>query len=292
MILSSGMDETSINRFSVLVTILSSAIAVIPFYLVGMAQLDGYREALGLSYLSTPSAGEYISVGAATLLIGGFVVSYLVVFLVIALLYAFGLKRWHIPRNLEVVCIFGIAFIDSVFILIRLLRDERIGHEVMRTSSCPINGESAYISAFLLLLSTMFVVALIAIVIHDKRYRLVFLAWGAVACLACLWNFGWSNGAGAAYGEFSIAEITEATAKTQTVLLLDADDKNLVVVFKKDERPYQALSLGSPASQDNKSEIRHPVPVYLLRSDLRSMQLIGFQSLDGFFCNTPIKTKH
>jgi len=286
------MDETLVNRFSVLVTILSSAVAVIPFYLVGMAQLNGYRAALGLNYLSTPNAGEYISAGAETLLIGGFVVSYIVVFLVIGLLYAFGLKRWHIPRNLEVVCIFGIAFLDSVFIFIRLLHDERVGHEVMRSASCPINGESAYGSAFWLLLSTIFVVALTAIAIHDKRYRLVFVSWGSVACLACLWNFGWAKGAGAAYDEFSIAEITDATAKTQTVLLLDADDKNLVVVFKKDERPYQAPSPSSPARQDNTSEIAHPIPVYLLRSELRSTRLIGSQKLDQFFCNTPIKIEH
>ena len=285
-----GVNEPGVNRFSVLLPLLSSAVLLVPFYLVGMGQFEGMREALGAEYLNAPSVGEYIAAGAQTMLLTWFVAGYLGVFVVLSILYALGLKRWHIPRNWEVSGIFVITVATTLLMLDRLLHDERAGREVMRTSSCPIDGHGAFGSAFWLLLFTMLVVVTIAAVILDKRYRLVFLVWGTLACLACFWNLGWSNGASVVYDEFHIAEITGATTRTQTVLLLAADEKNIVVVFKNDERPYQTLDSAPSASHNSNGSRKHPVPVYLLRSDLKSMRLIGTQKLNQFFCDQPVNT--
>lgn len=264
------------GQTSILTVILSSSVvlAVVTglFYFLGGAYYIGYSQALGLNYLAGLQPAEYVFLGAQQLL-------FLVFFFASFLLMAWLLSRYLPVRPKPV---FGkwepVIFFLGVLILTVLLgaftaSKAGVSRDLITSSACPLTGNGSSITALLVFLTAILVMPFLSY-FFSKVLRGAFLVWGVVACVLCLYNFGWAAGAEHLYGKFQTAKIMSLTAQLPAetdVLLLGRDDKNLVVLVS------------------GENSAGHPEQKYFLRSEVKMFRLVGESSIDAFFCKKAVK---
>ncbi len=136
---------------------------------------------------------------------------------------------------------------------------------------------TANCSLFLLCLTclTLLMSSVGTIFFQPTLLRTASLVWGLVVCTVCLYGYGRALGATQLYSRFPV--ITVCTASLQIApqtkwLLLGADNNNLVL-------------LGRQAETE-----RHAEPHYVIRSEIKTFDIVGSASIDEFLCNQASKS--
>ncbi len=253
------------GKVSALTVLLSSSVVLGTitgvFYLVGGAWVDGYSHALGLTYLARLQRAEYIFFGSQILLaLSYFSIS---VMPVVGLGIVVFLKRKPIPRAWESVTFVLLMLISSLLLSAFAVPALNPVRPLITSAVCPVTGRSGAWT-FGPLCFALAVGGFGFFFFEPKRFRLMFLGWGIVASVFWLFVFGWAFGAGQLYGTFQIVEVDSTSLQ---LLVLGADDKNLVVLTPGINRAG------------------HPEPRYLLRSDIKVFRVVGTASINDFVCN-------
>ncbi len=266
--------------------ILSSSITLAAItgvlYLVGGAEFDGYSYALGLGYLAGLQPAEYVFDGAELILVYSLVFG--------TLIPLFGNTVLSVTRkpiaNTKIICwfrrqerwsFFVLAFGVGVARIIFVIRTVDTAPTLLTINSCPIRGGGANGGAWLVtcIVIVIAIVRSIFRVFYSRLLRFAFLVWGIVIIFFCLFIFGRAAGAGKLYSpNFKVAKINSPTLQLppdSQVLILGSDDKNLVLLLPAE---YHEL---------------HPQPRYVLRSDIKSFQLVRSSSINDFFCKPQVR---
>ncbi len=141
---------------------------------------------------------------------------------------------------------------------------QKIAPSIATGVSCPIKESGVLpvsLAAFFFCASS---VGGFALLVKSKRLRFAFVLWGGVISLLCLYNLGWADGAEILYGQFQIVALTNSAAQLSAdtrMLVLGADDKNLVVLVRGYHQPQ-----------------------YLSRSDTKTFRIVGLAKIDDFVC--------
>ncbi len=266
-------------RLSVWAGILSSSIAVAMitgvFFLVGGAERAGYSEALGLSYLAGLQSAEYIFSGAELLLVWLFIFG---VAIAVAVAEAFSMrpaaKRKYFPREWERYIFSVLTIIPTFLLAAYAVWMDRASRDLASSGACPVTGHGSVGKASVVCVGLILFVSVTFGFFFSRLLRFTFLTWAAIACIFCLYYLGWAFGAARLYDEFKIARLTSASAQLPVdtkALIIGADDKNLVVLV--------------PSSNEHTQRAE---PIYLLRSDVKALRIVGSSSINDFLCK-PIK---
>jgi hypothetical protein len=262
------------GQVSIWTVMLSSSVALAMitglFYFVGGAMHLGYSQALGLDYLAERQPAEYIFEGGQVLLASSSFILVLAIALAVFIAPMRLGKQQPFLRNWELLILFALTGIPSVLVWVFLTRGT--SRDVITNSSCPIVGHGSTLLALSALVAIIPWIGIFSHFFFTRLLRLTFLVWGIVTALLCLFEFGLVNGEELLYGPFQVAEIasTSLSAGIDTrVLVLGADDKNLVILVPGENRTG------------------HPEPRYLLRSAMTTVRIVGSSSINDFFCKRP-----
>lgn len=271
--LSTTTSQSSRRQISVLTAVLSSSVVLATvtalFYFVGGCMVRGYWQALGLNYVAGRQPAEYMFAGFESLLLL-FPLS-LIAAPAIGILVTLSMGRKSLTRGREFavfLLLLGILALLCSWTLFKIRTG--LTNAVITNVSCPVTGHGFMGAAGWVLLFAAAVIGIGVFLLVERILRLVFLVWGFPIWVFCLYNYGLAGGAAQLYGNFQLAEITSASLQlpfsNSTVLILGADDKNLVVLIRGEDRGG------------------HPTPRYVLRSDVKTFRLLGSSSLNDFFC--------
>jgi hypothetical protein len=261
------------GHVSIWTVVLSSSVLLATitgvFYFVGGASYEGYSQALGLYYLAGWQPTEYIFAGAELLMTTSAAPWLWLAMLLVSLIPASMAKRRYFSHTWESLIFALLGGIPTLLVLLFVIYTMKTSRDLITHGACPITGTNSILGAWLVCVATIAFTAMISQFFFTRLLRLMFLSWGMIIALLCLYNFGWAAGAARLYESFQVAEIDSpflsAGADTK-VLVLRADDKNLAVIVRGENRTG------------------HPEPRYLLRSEIKTFRIVGTSSINDFFC--------
>lgn len=272
MPVSSTSSQPVTSQISILTILLSSSVllAIITglFYLVGYSWVQGYRYALGLNYLSNLQPSEYIAAGAEALLVPSFLWMSAIAATGVATVVSANVKR--ISRAWETWIAVPLLSIASIVIIAIALKSvNTVNALIASTCSVRVSTSDAQRAIWALCIPVA-VSAFGFFRFEPRRTRYMFLVWGSIAFAFSLAAYGRALGTAHLDEKFHIVEIGSISLQMSPqarLLLLDTDDKNLVVLTP------------------NVSHDGHPEPKYLLRSEVQSFSIVGMASINDFVCS-------
>jgi hypothetical protein len=272
---------TSANQISTWTTILLSSSVVLAtitgvFYLVGAGYVEGSAEFLGLTYLAQLQSADYIRTGAEFLLATSpllyILFAYITIFAIEIAVWS-KVKLTHLPRRWEnrvfaVGTWLGTVFLFAVSSVTTNSKSALINHV------CPVTGHPPIPLAVFVSIAALVLVTHGSLLFVPLRLRINYLVWAIIVWLVSIYNLGWVFGANRIYNPFPIVEVDNTSLHLPSearLLLLGADDKNLVAVIP------------------DKNRRQHPQPIYLPRSQIQTFRIVGSASINDFFCKSPVR---